>query len=217
MKKVFLILILFFSCYIIYNLTNENKINFLAIGDSLSKEINNNELKEYFKKKNNLNEYNDIFTNADYTVKDIKRVLEYNELKDNYSLNRLIKKSNIIVISLGMNELYYKIEKNNENIYTYIDDIIYNYNSIMKYINRFHNKKVIILGYYNILETNNDIINYANYKLKNICKINNYIYIDTSKYLSNNPKYLKKNNEFILNKEGYEKISQIIVEKLENN
>lgn len=220
MKKVFLILILFLSCYIIYNLTNNKKINYLVIGDSISEGLSlrsNNYIKDYLESNKILKEYNNTFTNSDYRVKDIKRIIEYNEIKNNYSLNRLIKKSNIIILSIGMNELSYKLEKSNENIYSYIDNMINDYNSILKFINKFHHKKVFILGYYNVLENNSDIINYANYKLKKICKDNNYTYINISKYLSNNPNYLNKEAKYLPNIKGYEKISQIIVEKLENN
>lgn len=40
MKKVFLILTLFLSCYFVYTKTEGNKKNYLVIGDSLSKGIN---------------------------------------------------------------------------------------------------------------------------------------------------------------------------------
>lgn len=41
MKKVFLILILFLSCYIIYNNISGNKMYYLTIGDFLSKGTTN--------------------------------------------------------------------------------------------------------------------------------------------------------------------------------
>ena len=43
------------------------------------------------------------------------------------------------------------------------------------------------------------------------------IYVDLSKILSNNPNYFSKKDTFVPNLEGYEKISQIIVEKMQNN
>ena len=125
-----LILILFLSCYFIYNNTIDKKIYYLTIGDSLSKGTNqygvvsygyNDYVKDYLSSKDLLEDYNQTFTDNDYYITDIIRILEYNEKKDNYSLNRLIKKADIITISLGMNELYYKLEKNNENIYKYIN------------------------------------------------------------------------------------------------
>lgn len=226
MKKVFLILTLFLSCYFIYNKTTNNKIYYLTIGDSLSKGTNeygvvsygyNDYVKDYLDENKRLEEFNKTYTNNDYRIIDVIKALEYNEKKNNYTLNRLIKKADIITISLGMNELYYKLEKGGQNIYTYIDNMIKNYEKILKYINKFHHEKVFILGYYNILGESNDIFTYANYKLKEICNKYNFIYIDLSNILTNNPNYLSKKDSFIPNNKGYEKISQIIVENLKNN
>ena len=226
MKKVFLVVILFLSCYFIYNRTIDRKIFYLTIGDSLSKGINNygvvsygynDFVKDYLKSKGKLKEYNKVFTNSDYRVDDILKILEYNEKKDDYSLNRLIKKADIITISLGMNEIYYKLDQNNQNIYTYIDNMLNNYNLILEYINKFHHKKVYILGYYNSLGTSSDIFNYANYKLQELCHQNNFEYLNLSQVFDNNPLYLPQMPSFIPNLQGYEKISQLIVENLPNN
>ena len=226
MKKVFLILILFISCYFIYNYTEEKKINYLTIGDGISKSINeynvvsygyNEYVKEYLKQKNKLKNFNKTFTNEDYRIIDILKSIEYNEKKNNYSLNRLIKQADIITISLGMNEIYYKLEKDNHGIYTYIENMLNNYDKLLTYINKFHHNKVFVLGYYNIQGNNNDIFNYANHKLKEICNNHNFIYIELDNIFTNNPKYFSKKDSFIPNNKGYEKISQIIVENLENN
>ena len=226
MKKVFLILILFLSCYFIYNKTVDNKVYYLAIGDSLAKGTNeygiasygyNDYIKDYLEEKSKLKRYNKTYTNNDYRIIDIIKVLEYNEKKDGYSLNVLIKQADIITLSLGMNELHYKLKNNSQNIYTYIDNMIINYNKILTYINKFPHDKVFILGYYNVFENSNDIINYANHKLKEICKKHGFIYIELSNILGNNPEYFSKTDKFIPNNKGYEKISQIIVENLENN
>jgi len=226
MKKVLLILILFLSCYFIYNKTTNKKLYYLTIGDSLSRGTNeyglisygySENIKDYLKENNLLEGYNRTFTNNDYRIIDVIKILEYNEIKDNYSLNRLIKKADIITLSLGMNDIYYKLDKDNQNIYTYIDNMINNYNKIFIYINKFHHEKVFILGYYNTLGEDNDVFSYANHKLKELCKKNNFTYIELSNIFTNNPKYFKKKDSFVPNSKGYEKISQIIVEKLENN
>lgn len=225
MKKVFLILILFLSCYVIYNSTIDNKIYYLTIGDSISKGINeygvpsygySDFIKDYLYKRKKLKEYNKTFTASDYRISDIVRILEYNESKNEETLNRLIKKADIITISIGMNDLYYKI-KDGHNIYTYIDEMIINYNKILNYTNKFHHEEIFILGYYNVTGKDNDIFEYANYNLKKLCNEYNYTYIDLSKVLDNNPNYFTKKDNFVPNIKGHEKISQIIVEKIENN
>ena len=226
MKKIILVLIIFIACYFIYNLTIDKKVSYLTLGDILSKGTNeygvsnngySNYIRDYLKDKGMLKEYNNTFTSNDYRMLDIIRILSYNEKKDNYSLNRLIKESDIITVSLGMSEIYNKILNNNQNIYTYIDSLINDYTKIMNYINKFHHQKVIILGYYNVLGTKDDIFDYANYKLEIECQKREFIYVDLSKILSNNPNYFSKKDTFVPNLEGYEKISQIIVEKIQNN
>lgn len=226
MKKVFLILILFLSCYFIYNRTADSKLYYLTIGDSLPQGTNeygivsygyNDYVKDYLDKNKKLEGFNKTFTDNDYRIIDILKILEYNELKDDYSLNRLIKKADIITISLGMNEIYYKLEKGGQNIYTYIDNIINNYEKLLTYINKFHHERVYVLGLYNTLGEYNDIFNYANYKLKEICQANKFIYIDLANIFTGNPNYFSKKDSFIPNNKGYEKISQIIVENLKNN
>ena len=116
-----------------------------------------------------------------------------------------------------MNEIYYKIEKGGQGIYTYIDNMMTNYNKLLTYINNFHHEEVFVLGYYNILGESQDIFTYANYKLKEICNMYDFKYIELSSIFTNNPNYFSKKDSFIPNSKGYEKISQIIVEKLKNN
>ena len=226
MKKVLLILILFLSCYFIYNFTNDKQLSYLTLGDCLPKGTNeygvaikgySDYIRNYLVNQNILKDYNKTFTSNDYRIIDIIKILSYNEKRDNYSLNRLIKESDIITISLGMTELYNKIERKDQNIYTYIDTMINDYTKILDYVNKFHHEKVFILGYYNVLGTSNDVFDYANYKLEKECQKRKFIYINLSKTLNNNPNYFSKKGTFIPNIEGYEKISQIIVEKLQNN
>ena len=118
MKKIILVLIIFIACYFIYNLTIDKKVSYLTLGDILSKGTNeygvsnngySNYIRDYLKDKGMLKEYNNTFTSNDYRILDIIRILSYNEKKDNYSLNRLIKESDIITVSLGMSEIYNKI------------------------------------------------------------------------------------------------------------
>ena len=47
MKKIIFILILFLSCYIVYNLTSDSKVNYLTLGDSLSGGVNIYGVKSY--------------------------------------------------------------------------------------------------------------------------------------------------------------------------
>ena len=69
----------------------------------------------------------------------------------------LLKNADIITISIGMNELYYKLSINNENIYTYMNDMINDLEVLFSLINRYNHKKVFVINYYNVNNYNKDI------------------------------------------------------------
>jgi len=228
MKKIIFILILFLSCYIIYNLTTDSKFYYLTLGDSLSVGVNVYGIKEngysdyvrdYLQKEDKLKYYDNTFTDTDYRITDLIRMIEYNEVINingkEFSINQLLKKADIITLSVGMNELYYKLNTNNENIYNYMNEILGDMKDLLKHINRFNHKKVFVLGYYNV-GVNQEYVNYINTKLKYIVVNQGFEYVDLSNIFDNNPIYFDKKGSFVPNNEGYLKISKIIIEKLEN-
>lgn len=211
MKKIILILFLFLSCYLIYNLTEEKKISCLVIGDTIADNI-------FIKNNKLITNYNNIYIDKDYRIKDIINIIKYNEEKElnnkKISIHRLMKTTDILILSIGMNDIYYKLNDNTKNIYTYINNMINDLELLYEEINRYNYKKVIVLGYYNINDRYNDIFTYLNYKTKKISTKYNYQYIDLNNILNNNPIFLEKNDNFYLNKQGYNEISKIIVENL---
>ena len=128
MKKIILILILFLSIWFIYNNTIDEKINYLVLGNDLSIDEDNYSLyvKNYLDSKNILGDYNTSFVDLDLRITDLINKIKYNEsVKINnktVGINMLLKNADVITISIGMNELYYKLSINNENVYTYIKD-----------------------------------------------------------------------------------------------
>ncbi len=229
MKKIIFILILFLSCYLIYYFTSTDKLYYLSIGDSLSKGINEYNMisygysdivKDYLQNNNKLRGYNNSFTNKDYRITDLLRIIKYNEdieIDDkSVSLNQLLKKADIITLSVGMNELYYKLSINNENIYFYVDEMLEDIKELLIHIDKFNHKKVFVLGYYNIKDKNQDIFNYANYKLRTIVLKEGFEFVDLDNIFSNNKEYFKNSLSFNPNFEGYKQISKIVIEKIEN-
>ena len=228
MKKIISILILFLSCYFIYNLTIDNELFYLSIGDGIAKGITDDgnvseynytdSIKNYLTSKNKLKGFNNSFVDKDYRITDLLRIIKYKEEivvnNDHISINELLKKADIVTISLGMNELYYKILVDNNNIYSYIDGMLSDMELLLKEVDRYNHKKVIVLGYYNTTDNNKDIFNYVNYKLKNIVNKRGFEFVDVDKIINNNTNYFTNNTNFYLNNEGYQKISQIIVEKI---
>lgn len=226
MKKIIFTIILFLSCYLIYTLTNNNNLNYVTLGDSLSKGVTpyfangygySNYIVDYLKKNNQLNSYNDDFTSIDYRITDLINLININYETNNQTINQAIHSADIITISVGMQELYYKINTNDTNIYTYIDKMLEDTEELFTLIRKNNNKKIYMLGYYNTKNTNQDLFNYANIKLKEICQKNKITYIDTQSIFYKNTTYFENPNSFNPNLQGYYKIYEKIIEKFKKN
>ena len=209
MKKIILILFLFLSCYLIYNLTEDKGESYLVIGDLVADN-------PYLK--NNNSKYNNTYINENYRIIDLLNIIEYNqEIKvnnKNISIHRLLKNNDILIISVGMNDIYYKLNSDIKNIYTYINDMINNMELLLSEIDKYNYQKVFVLGYYNITNKHTDIFTYLNYKMKKITDKYSYEYIELNNILGNNQNFYQKSNNFNLNDQGYSEINKIIVEKL---
>ena len=211
MKKIILILFLFLSCYLIYNLTEDKNLSYLVIGDNIADN-------PYLENNESITEYNNDYIDEDYRIIDLINILKYNEEIEvdnkSVSIHRLLKNSDILILSIGMNDIYYKLNSDIKNIYTYINEMINNMEILLSEIDRYNYEKVLVLGYYNITNEHNDIFTYLNYKTEIITKKYNYEYINLNNILKNNPNFYQKSNNFNLNDLGYSEINKIIVEKL---
>ena len=189
------------GCYLIYKFTENEKINYLAIG-------NNSDFNNYVisnMKKNVI--YNDSYISDDYRIIDLVNIIKYNEVKD-ISIHQLLKSANILTIFVGMNELYEKLDNNTHDIYSYLNEMVSDMDILLNEISRYDYDKVFVIGYYNIDRKNNDIFTYINYKIKKIVLEYGYIYIDTNTLIHEND-FIRKDG-FILNDNGLKKISSKI-------
>ena len=212
MKKIILILFLFllcYTCYYIYNITEDKNLDIVAIGDDIASN-------PYLKKETNT--FNTDFINKNYRINDLLNIIKYNEeitINDKeISIHQKLKKADILIISIGMNDIYYKLNDNPKEIYTYLNNVLNDYEEILNEISKYDYKAVYILNYYNTSNKYNDLFTYINYKLNKIASNYNYIYLDIAKILNNKPEYYQKNGDFALNDKGYRQIFEFIVENL---
>lgn len=214
MKKIIPILFLFlsiFMCYLIYKLTEDNKICYTSLGDIISEN-------KYIKDIENTSTYNTDFINKDYRIVDLLNIIKYNQEKEldssTVSIHQILKKTDILILSIGMNDIYSKLNDDTKNIYTYTNNMINNLELILDEIDRYDYRQVFVLGYYNPTNKHNDIYTYLNYKLSRITNKYHYTYLDLNQIFKNNPKYLQKADNFYLNDAGYREIIKLIVENL---
>ena len=218
MKKVIFVIVLFLSCYVVYNVTEDNRVNYMAIGDGIVfgyKDL----ISDYLMDSKKLDNFNDSFVNCDYRITDLINKIKYNDyvVLDNKRvyINQVLKEADIITLSIGNNELYYKISLNNEGIYEYIENMLYDMDILFKEINRYNHRLVFVTGVYNYFGGNSDLIDYVNLKIKRMAFEEGFVFIDID-FLNNRYDFFDETKGIWPNMSGYNKIFQIILEKMKD-
>lgn len=213
-RNIILIIALISISFLIYNKFHDDKIIYLALGDEyvLGKtpfEKYNLSYSDYFstylKSINKLKEYDKSFSKNDYRVVDLINDIKNNVKNDNNEyLNQKILKSDIITISIGNNDLLYKIEneKINKNTFDYIDSLFIDMNYLIEIIRKISDCKIFIVGYY-YNDMNEKLSDYIYMNYKSLEKYNNVYYVDIR---SDDIRYIPNKNNNYPTLEGYNNI-----------
>lgn len=218
--KITIISIVVISIYFIYNLRNNNQIDYLNLGDSYAKGLNSyNEkiygysdyFKDYLKNTNNLNSYNMYYTSENETIDSL-----INKIKTTNELKHSIRESDIITLSIGLNDLIYTLSKMPNPTTYQIDNLVYehyqNLENLIKEISNYTTNKIYIIGYNNKIFSTD--LFYAVNKLNNYYSKNkNIIFIKSPKKLENIKKYYPNPKNFHPTEEGYNLIYKEILKK----
>lgn len=225
MKKILFVLVLFLSCYIVYFVTEKEEYYYLSLGDGLGKSFCDNSfhtgydnmISDYLKNEKKLEKFNNLFVDYSYRITDLIRMIRYNDyvydVKGEVYINQALKRSDIITLSIGNNELYSRLLMDNGDIFGYIHEMLDDMETLLELINRYNHKLVFVTGFYNNIKGKEDIVKYVNLELSDMAKNNGFIYVDVS-FIGDNLKYL---NDKCIKVEDYNKIFQIIVEKIKNS
>ena len=117
-KKIFIIAVLLLAVFLIYLTTMDKKVYFLALGDSLalgnSKENYPNHIRDFLDENNLLEEFRYEFIEDDLRITDLVRNIEDNKkvIVDgkNKTLKNSLIKADLVTISIGNEELFYKMK-----------------------------------------------------------------------------------------------------------
>lgn len=219
---IILIVILFFSYPNFY----KKEINYTLLGDR--QVFSNNIISKNFsdliydelKKEEKIN-YNKDFIENDIRIIDIIDDINDNKKINDISIQKLLKNSNILILNIGNNELYYKLSKydNNENydkeIYIYLDSVLKDYEILLNQIKKYNIEKVFIIGAFNDTNNiNNDkFYRYINNQINNYAKNNNMIFIDE---ITKNNEYITKTTPIYITNKGNLTLFNKIYSKISN-
>ncbi len=218
--KLLILIIMSLSVYFIYQSTKESNIQILSLGDGLSIGINSftttnishlNYYESYLKKQNKQVKVINNYSKEDLTIHEL---LE--EVKTNNTLKRDLMESHILFVTVGYNDLLYKLSLEEDisipKLNKIIDEINIEYKELLEEINKYYKNEIIIVGY---PKSNKDdyYLNLGIRKLNRVINSNNFI--DTYFLLNDRNKYFSNSNSYYPNKLGYKKIYEEIKKTLD--
>jgi len=238
-KKTILLLFVVLSIFLIYLFTLDKKTYYLALGDSLAAGQNpygvigygySDYVKDYLKEKNILEFYTKDFAKSGYRSVDLLRDIEDNKEiivnEKKITIKNALIKADIVTISIGANDLFYKIGiKDFTNVdfevdgyYKYIDEVMKDVDELLFWIRKYCKEKIILVGYYDPLNLNKinpefDLLfNYANEKMNILADNHNMEYADIYELFKNNSKFLPNPFDIHPNNDGYKAISKVVID-----
>lgn len=237
MKKLKIIFYCFviLLIFIIYTVTNDKKISYIALGDSVANGLNpygtidysyTDYIGDYLRSNGILKKYINEFTEND---SDFEKMLlqivndmyaKYNNKK--ISLKKELRESDIVTISIGQQDL-------NNKLSTYYDfnKISFDtkiFREILLQIKKYAKNKIIVVGYYApLLEDEIDtlkainIIKKINSEIKGICSDEGVVFVDIFDDISLKKEFFPNPKSMNINIYGQKQIYNKIMMQLNRN
>ena len=229
--KVIVFLIVCLLIYYIYINNNKTRINYISLGDGFAVGINsynqksygyNNYLSDYLKKTKRLNKYYNNFSYKDMEVKDLKKDLLINVGdKNKNNLKEALRESQILTLSIGLNDLIYQIDTssnmNSKEEDKIINNILKELSTSIVEIKKYFKGDLYLIGYYNFYPqktVQKRMLDKLNCGYKKISKKYQLIYINNSNINLNLDKYLDNPGSIYPNTLGYKAIFDNILVKI---
>ena len=226
--------------FIIFKITLNNNIYYLALGDYLTvgNSYNSNSNKSYsdyiadnLKDKEKLYFYTKGFANSNYRnielLNDIKNNKRIKVNNKEITLKNALIKADIVTLSIGMNDLFYKINFSTDFsddyiLYKYVDEVISDMDKLLLELRTSCKEEIIVTSFYNpFINTNlflstEPIIEYANSKLLYLLRKYDMKYFNINKIFSANPNYLSYDLKLQPNNASYYAIYKQILKIINN-
>lgn len=229
MKKILFLLILLLSLSGIYYLFKEPKINYLSIGDSLINGVNpynnsgygyNNYVKNYLERNGKLRNFNNYYYNN--SLKGLTLDIQNNRtiIADNkeYFLKKVLRESDLIVVSSGMDELSYNYHQDMKENYQYFEKMYNDIEELIIEIKKYSANDIIFIGYYNptriYTSEVDEFFGYIRDKLSKLMNSYDIQYIDIYEEIKAG-NYQDNPNNHHINTNGYLKIANLLLKYLE--
>lgn len=216
-KTILIISIVIVFIFVIYLTTIDKKVYYLNLSDNYSNLEDNYSYyyKEYLIKEKKLEKYINDFDLNDYRITDLVRAIEDNKeviINDKkQTIKNALIKADLITLSIGMNDINYKIGTNVEvDLYDYVDESIKDMELLFTLIRQYSKEDIVFIGLYNVYGSKyNKIFSYINDKLDALCNEYDIKFLDISDIIGNKKidnKELDSNENYLI----YEKLQKTL-------
>lgn len=238
-KKTIFISLVVLVIFLTYLFFNDNRINYVVLGDSLAQGINpygevgysyTDYIKDYLEDNGKLKEYIKDYAVSGYTTSDLLNDLHNNKEIDvdgnKVNIRHALRESDLVTISIGANDFLKGINLNAldlTNVDSYkkkIDNILDEIDIVLREVRKYAKGDVIVVGYYNPLNvlfrsyesTLDEIFEYADIKYKEVCSNNSTDYVSVYSLFKENSDFLPNPFDIHPNLNGYSAISRLIID-----
>lgn len=230
--KLIIFLLVIFVIFLIYKENHNHYFNYTSLGDGYALGINSyseidygysDYIKDELLTDKRLKLYTKDFSKKDQSIEHLYESITTNEkiTIDSMEINlkQTLRESNLITMTIGLNDLIYHVaitpEMSEYQLNKIIEEIDNNLNKLIKEIKKYYPKTIYIIGYPNI-PIENIYIKEGIDKLNELYQNTKGVtYISTTDIISNSD-FLNPNNIYP-SKEGYKKIADKVLQKLNNN
>ena len=227
----------------IFFVTRDKKIYYLSLGDSLAAgQTPNNTIgksygdyiAEYFRDKEVLEFYTKDFSKSGYRSIDLLNDLKSNkEIKvdgKKVSIKNALIKADLVTVSIGANDLFYKLNIGTEfdlnefdDIYTYVDETIHDVDKLLYELRKSCKEQIMVFGFYNpftnfsssLANVVEPVITYANAKIENIVRKYDMTYVDIHDTFLANDNYLPSTLEIHPTLDGYRAMAKSAIKLID--
>lgn len=231
MKKIIFLFFICLNIFLIYKVTFDKNIYYVALGDYLAVGVTSNKIekgypsyiRDYIDVKGKLEMYVNGFATSNYRTTDLIRDIEDNKKiiigKKEKAIQNALIKADVVTVSIGMNDFIYAVQTDAGNLIESIDSMVMDVEKLFSVLRSYSKEKVIVTSLYYPFGINikrvEDITVYANKKIKLLSEKYNIDFIDIS-HLRENDHYFT-DREMFPTKGGYEAIANEILTRSFNN
>ncbi len=227
----------------IFLLTRDRSIYYLSLGDSLAagqtpnntiEESYGDYVSEYLKDKEVLEFYTKKFAKSGYRSIDLLNDLESNKkIKvdgKEITIKHALIKADLVTVSIGSNDLFYKLNIGTEfdlsefdDIYTYVDESISDVDKLLYELRKSCKEQIMVFGFYNpftnfsstLADVVEPVIVYANDKMRSLTKKYDMTYVDIHDTFLANNEYLPSKLEIHPTKDGYKAMGRAVIDLID--